>query len=92
MSSYCGWNLIGGSLGFFTNQGVNILLNIFGGTVVNAARGISMRINTVIYNFVSNFQTAINPQVIKQYASKDFQNLHRLVINNGPNWLNIYIF
>lgn len=28
MSSYCGWNLIGGSLGFFTNQGVNILLNI----------------------------------------------------------------
>ena len=83
MSSYCGWNLIGGSLGFFTNQGVNILLNIFGGTVVNAARGISMQINTVIYNFVSNFQTAINPQIIKQYASKDFQNLHRLVINNS---------
>lgn len=83
MSSYCGWNLIGGSLGFFTNQGVNILLNIFCGTVVNAARGISMQINTVVYNFVSNFQIAINPQIIKQYASKDFQNLHRLVINNS---------
>lgn len=83
MASYCGWNLIGGSLGFFTNQGVNILLNVFCGTTVNAARGISMQINSVVYNFVANFQKAVNPQIVKQYASKEYQSLYKLVINNS---------
>lgn len=81
-SSYCGWNLIGGSFGFFTNQGINFLLNIFCGTVVNAARGISMAINSFVVTFVNNFQTAVNPQIVKLYAVKEYDKLYRLVINN----------
>lgn len=83
MLSYTGWNLFGGSLGFVTGQGINILLNIFCGTTVNAARGLSMNINNIITQFVSNFQTAVNPQIVKQYAAKEYDYLYRLVINNA---------
>lgn len=81
--SYTGWNLFGGSLSFFTGQGVNILLNIFCGTVVNAARGLSMSVNHIVTQFVSNFQVAVNPQIIKQYAGKEWDSLYRLVISNA---------
>ena len=83
MLSYTGWNLFGGSMAFLNGQGVNILLNIFCGTAVNAARGISMSVNGVITQFVQNFQTAVNPQIVKRYAAKEYESLYRLVINNG---------
>lgn len=83
MLSYTGWNLFGGSMGFLNGQGINILLNIFCGTTVNAARGLSMSINNIISQFVQNFQTAVNPQIIKQYAAKEYESLFQLVINNA---------
>ena len=81
-ASYSGWNIVGGSIGFFTNQGINILLNIFCGTIVNAARGLSITVNTFLLNFVNNFQTAVNPQIVKLYAANEYDKLHRLVIYN----------
>lgn len=81
--NYTGWNLFGGSLSFFTGQGINILLNIFCGTVVNAARGLSISVNNLITQFVNNFQVAVNPQIIKQYAGKEWESLYKLVINNA---------
>ena len=81
--SYTGWNLFGGSLSFFTGQGINILLNIFCGTIVNAARGLSISVNNMITQFVNNFQVAVNPQIIKQFAGKEWESLHKLVINNA---------
>lgn len=81
--TYTGWNFFGGSLSFFTGQGLNILLNIFCGTVVNAARGLSLSVNNMINQFVSNFQIAVNPQIIKQFAAKEWESLHSLVINNA---------
>ena len=81
--NYTGWNLFGGSLSFFTGQGINILLNIFCGTVVNAARGLSISVNNLITQFVNNFQVAVNPQIIKQYASEEWESLYKLVINNA---------
>ena len=81
--TYTGWNFFGGSLSFFTGQGLNILLNIFCGTVVNAARGLSLSVNNIINQFVNNFQMAVNPQIVKQYAAKEWESLHRLVINNA---------
>lgn len=83
MLSYTGWNLFGGSMGFLNGQGINILLNIFCGTSVNAARGLSMSVNSVITQFVNNFQTAVNPQIVKQYAAKELDSLYSLVINNS---------
>lgn len=83
MLSYTGWNLLGGSLGYVTGQGINILFNIFCGTIVNAAQGITQSINSIISQFVSNFQTAVNPQIVKQYAAKEFSSLYRLIVNNS---------
>lgn len=92
MLSYTGWNLFGGSMGFLNGQGINILLNIFCGTTVNAARGLSMSINNIISQFVQNFQTAVNPQIVKQYAAKEYESLFQLVINNARLAEYLYLF
>ena len=83
MASYGGWNLLGGSIGPVTNQGVNILLNIFCGTIVNAARGLSLTVSTYILQFVQSFQLAANPQIVKLFASKEYELFYRLIINNS---------
>lgn len=50
-------------------QGTNIILNLFFGPVVNAARGISMQVGSVVNRFIENVMTAIKPQMIKSHAS-----------------------
>ncbi len=66
--SYSGWNLFGGLAMVTRGQGSNILLNIFFGPVANAAFGISTMVQGIIGGFVSNFQMAASPQIIKNYA------------------------
>ena len=78
MFSFAGWNLIGVFAGVSYNQGVNILLNIFGGPIVNAARGIAFQVSGAINQLVSNFQLAVNPPIIKSYAQSDVD-LYKLV-------------
>lgn len=72
MSSFAGWNFIGGSASLLKDQGVNILLNLFIGPVINAARGIANTVNNVLVSFSNNFMTALNPQVTKSYAAGDY--------------------
>ena len=68
MTSFSLWTLIG-AFGCTTNgQGVNVLLNIFFGTAINAARGVAFQVNSIIVGFSRNFQVASNPQIIKFYA------------------------
>ena len=67
--SYSGWNLFGASVGVVKNQLINILLNMFFGPVVNAARGIASQVNGAVVSFSQNFSTAIRPQIIKTYAA-----------------------
>ena len=71
MLGFAGWNFIGASSAVLRDQGVNIVINIFCGPVVNAARAISFQVNTAIQGFVTNFMTALNPQITKSYASGD---------------------
>ena len=88
--NYSEWNIFGSSVGFATGQGVNILLNIFCGTIVNAARAISVTVSTYLTQFVNNFQTAVNPQLIKMYAAKEYEQMYRLTINSCR--INAYFF
>ena len=83
MFSFAGWNFIGASSGILRDQGINILLNLFCGTTVNAARGIAMQVNTAISQFINNFITAINPQIIKSYAARDTKYLMQLVFQGA---------
>lgn len=71
MSSFAGWNFIGCLSSVLKDQGVNILLNIFYGPVLNATRGIAVQVNTAVSSFSGNFIMALNPQITKSFASKE---------------------
>ncbi len=79
MLSYTGWNLWGNIAVVMSGQGINVLLNIFFGPTVNAARAIAMQVSGALSSFVQNLQVAINPQIIKSYAVEDMNYMHRLV-------------
>lgn len=77
--SFTGWNMFGSGAYILRNQGIDILLNLFFGVVVNAAKGVANQVQGAVYSFVSNFQMAINPQITKNYAAKDYQRVHFLI-------------
>lgn len=79
MFSFAGWEFIGTSAGVLRDQGGNILINIFFGTVTNAARGVAVQLNSAVQGFVTNFMTAVNPQITKSYAAGDHNYTFSLV-------------
>lgn len=81
--SFAGWNFIGASAGVLRDQGVNILINIFCGPAVNAARGIAMQVSSAVAQFSTNFITAINPQITKSYASGDREYMMSLIFQGA---------
>lgn len=81
--SFFGWNLIGALAMILKDQGVNVTLNIFFGPVVNAARGISYQVLSKINGFVTNFQMAMNPQIIKNYAACQKEDMFKLVFRGA---------
>jgi O-antigen/teichoic acid export membrane protein len=79
MLSFSSWNMFGNIALIGSNQGLNIILNIFYGVTINAALGIANQVNTVLYSFVTNMQTAFNPQITKTYASGDLK-MHKILL------------
>ena len=79
MSSFAGWNFVGCTAGLMKDQGVNVLLNLFIGPTINAARGISTSVISAVSGFAGNFMTALNPQITKSYAAGDIKYCHSLV-------------
>jgi len=69
--SFSGWSLFGAMANVGYQQGINIIINIFFGVSLNAAVGIANQINSAVSGFVSNFQQALNPQLVQSEASKD---------------------
>ena len=65
------------------SQGINILLNMFFGPFVNAARGIAVQVQGAVTQFSTNFQTALNPQITKSYALGDFTYMHSLIFRSS---------
>ena len=79
MTGFAGWSLFGNLAAVTFTQGVNVVLNMFFGPAVNAARGIAVQVQTAIKGFCQNFQTALNPQITKTYATGEYQYMHRLI-------------
>lgn len=79
MSGFASWNLFGTGAYLFNTQGVNIITNIFFGVGVNAARGVVSQVEGVVKQFVANFTTAINPQIVKSYAEGNNDYMFTLV-------------
>ncbi len=78
--AYAGWTLNGNLAVVGYTQGINILLNIFFGPAVNAARAIAVQVQTAVTMFYTNFQMAARPQILKSYAVKDLRYMHKLVL------------
>lgn len=83
MLSFTSWNLFGGITGTLMGQGINVLLNIFFGPAVNAARGVAIQVQSAVQLFATNFQTALNPQMMKSYAAGDLQVMHTLLYRSA---------
>lgn len=83
MFTFSGWNFIGSSSAMLRDQGGNVLINVFFGPSVNAARGIAVQVSAAITVFVGNFMTAINPQITKSYAKGDFKYLMTLIFQSS---------
>ena len=76
---YSGWTMFNGCAVVSAQQGGNILLNIFNGVAANGAFGIANQVSTAIYGFVANFQSAFQPQIVKQYAAQENESLFKLI-------------
>lgn len=83
MLCFGGWNLWGGFASVLFSQGLNILLNLFFGPTVNAARGIAVQVQGAVNQFSINFQTAMNPQITKSYAAGDYTYMYSLIFRSS---------
>lgn len=83
MTSFAIWSLWGNLSVVFYTQGLNIILNIFFGPIVNAARAIAVQVQTTIYQFVGSFQMALNPQITKTYAKGNLEQMHYLMFRSA---------
>ena len=80
MFGYMGWSLMGQFVVVLTSQGVSMLVNVFFSVAANAAMGISNQITNVVNQFVTNFQVAFQPQITKQYVTKQYESLNTLAL------------
>lgn len=83
MFVYAGSDIIGNLSVLAQGQGLNILLNMFFGPAVNAARGVAYQVQGAVTQFSGNFMTAIKPQIIKQYAAGKINEMMRLVVHSS---------
>ena len=83
VTSFVSWNLIGSLAWVAKEQGANVVLNLFFGPTVNAARGIAYQVLSKLNGFVSNFQMAMNPQIIKHYAAGEREEMYKLVFRGA---------
>ncbi|WP_270534761.1 lipopolysaccharide biosynthesis protein [Parabacteroides johnsonii] len=83
MLGFAGWSFWGSLAVVLYTQGVNMMLNVFFGPVVNAARGIAIQVQSAVLQFVMNFQMALNPQITKSYAAGNLDQMHSLMFRSA---------
>lgn len=81
--SYSAWDFIGQFCATGNSQGLNILLNMFFGVTINAARTVAYQVETAITQFSTNFLTAVNPQITKSYAKEDKARFLQLITESS---------
>jgi len=83
IGSFAGWNFIGSAAGVLRNQGNNIILNLFYGTVANAAYSICMQVNNAVNQLADNFMVSVNPQITKYYAQSEIKEMNNLMFRSA---------
>lgn len=83
LGSFAGWTSVMHGTYILDTQGINILMNLFFGVTVNAARGIAHSVESAIMGFVNNFLSAVYPQITKLYASGNTEEMNKLVCRSS---------
>lgn len=83
MTGFAVWSLWGNLSVILYTQGLNMLLNVFFGPIVNAARAVAVQVQAAVQQFVGNFQMALNPQITKNYASGNLEQMHSLIFRSA---------
>ena len=81
--TFSGWNILGSAANVVCKQGNSIMINHYFGVTVNAAVGVGNQANNSVYNFLSGFQTAFNPQIVKLYAQGEKDKVFDFVIKTS---------
>ena len=81
--SFSGWSLLSSVGTTLSNQVLNMILNRFFGVLANAAIGVANQVNNTVYQFISNFQVAFEPQIVKSYAANEKDYLHELIFRTS---------
>lgn len=89
MTSFLGWNMVGGVTSIAITEGPNYFINVYLGVTVNAALGLAKQVSSAVYQFTSNFQSAFNPQIVKAYAMDDKYYLFELI--NKTSQMSYYL-
>lgn len=85
--------MVGNAVWVFNTQGINMLINVFFGVTLNAARGIATSVSAAINSFVGSFTVAFIPQITKSYASGDRNRLLFLVFKGTKiTWFLMFLF
>ena len=92
MFSFAGWQMFGNSSCTLSNNGVNMLLNYFGGPIVNAARGLSYQVNMLMLQIITTVSTVISPFCVKSYAEGNKSNLFDMVFFSSKVYFIIEVF
>lgn len=79
MITFSGWNFFGTFACMVREQGLNIVLNLFFGPVVNAARGIAYQVSSALQGFVSNISVAAKPQMVSSFAEGNAERTLKLM-------------
>lgn len=80
---FASWNMIGASSVILRNHGGNVLINLFGGPVVNAARAVANQVLHAVNGFAEGFMTALKPQITQSYASGNTQYMMTLIFQGS---------
>lgn len=83
MLEFAGWSVFTSISTILYTQGLNILLNLFFGPIINASRGIAVQVQGAVSRFCVSVQTAFNPQITKSYASNNLEYERELIINSS---------
>lgn len=80
IATFSGWNFLTAVSSLLTFQGLGVVLNHFYGTVLNAAHGIAMQVNSQLSQFSVNMMKALNPVIVKSAGAGNYEMMNRVTI------------
>lgn len=81
--TYSGWNLFGNIAAIAKGQGINVLLNLFFGPIINAAYGAMSQVQSAVNLFLNNLNLSVSPQIIKSYSTNNTSRYLYLILKGS---------